>query len=158
MAREPLKKKLPILVKISQTFRTGFLRLAKSQPHLRSCQIEHQQLIWLGRKRNEKQLTFVYLKLWAASLTKRPNTFGLFYSKHTHWTIWLASSWLCICATYVNTYACIKLPYVHLKGHCQVILWLFLFSGFYCLQNLLRSLKIQSFSLLISVLFFLFFF
>ena len=95
------------------------------------------------KERNEKQLTFVYLKLWADSLTKRPNTFGLFYSKHTHRTIWLASSWLCICGTYVNTYAYIKLPYVHLKGCCQVILWHFLFSGLHCLQNLLRSLKLK---------------
>lgn len=82
-----------------------------------------------GRQRNEKQLIFVYLKLWAVSLTKRPNTFGLFYSKHTHWTIWLVSSWLCICRAYVNTYGCIKLTYVHLKGHCQVILWLFFFCS-----------------------------
>lgn len=108
----------------------------------------------LAWKKNEKQLTFVYLKLWAVSLTKRPNTFGLFYSKHTHWTIWLVSSWLCICRAYVNTFGCIKLTYVHLKGHCQVILWLFfLFSGLHCLYNLLRSLKIQFLSLLIFVLF-----
>ena len=41
----------------------NFLWLAESQPQLGACQIEHQQLVWLRRRRNEKQPAFVCLRL-----------------------------------------------------------------------------------------------